>query len=359
MSARDGFVDAWCGVELAVKDDCEAADFAGVIFGKGSESGRVIFVGNGLGNFPEALGPLVGHDEFDIEASVLGGVCVGVLDHAAAHFGDFFDEEARFINLTGFGVLGFEGHGNVADGLLIFRGGVWVEGAVDGMEGEFGGLFEAIEGVGVFLGVEAGELDFDGVVAHCTDDRFGYTEAVDALVNDVDGLGELLGFLKRFFAVESGVVDFKRKRGAACEIEAEFDFTLGSVEKMAQEDFIALVEVFDVGEVDFGEEGSKVDLLFFGNFREGDEEGGGLVGLNASFGLVNKLLELKWLSCGDGLYILGEGSIAHGEDVDSGPGEDDDGDDEFGEYIARHNELNEQELKSEKKITFELLLRLL
>lgn len=135
VTAWDGFIDTRCGVELAIEDDGEAAYFAGVIFWEGSVGGGVIFVGDDFGDFTEAASALVGHDEFDVKAAVLGGVGVGVFDHAAAHFGDFFNKDFGFVGDAGSGVLTFEGHGDVADGFLAFWCGFWVKGAVNEVEG--------------------------------------------------------------------------------------------------------------------------------------------------------------------------------------------------------------------------------
>lgn len=49
---------------------------------------------------------------------------------------------------------------------------------------------------------------------------------------------------------------------------------------MAEEDFVAFIEIFDIGEVDFGEEGREIDMIFFGDFGEGDEDGGGFMSLD-------------------------------------------------------------------------------
>ena len=162
-------------------------------------------------------------------------------------------------------------------------------------------------------------MDFDGVVAAGADDGFGDAEAVNALVDDVDGFGELVGFLERFFACEGGVVDFEGKGDAAFEVEAEFDFTLAGLEEVAEEDFVAFIEVFDVSEVDFGEEGGEVDLVFFVDFGEGDEEGGGFVVLDTGLGFFNYLVEFKRLSSFFGFYVFWEWGIIHGEDIEDGP----------------------------------------
>lgn len=51
---------------------------------------------------------------------------------------------------------------------------------------------------------------------------------------------------------------------------------------MTEENFVTFIEIFDVSEVDFGEEGGEVDVVFFSDFGEGDEEGRGFVALDAS-----------------------------------------------------------------------------
>lgn len=67
----------------------------------------MIFVSDCFGNFTKAASTGIGHDEFDVVATILGGVSVSIFDHAAAHFGDFFYEETRFVYLSGSGVLIF------------------------------------------------------------------------------------------------------------------------------------------------------------------------------------------------------------------------------------------------------------
>lgn len=179
-------------------------------------------------------------------------------------------------------------------------------------------------------------MNFNGVVTAGANDGFGNAKAVDTLVNDADSFSKLVGFLEILFAFKSRVIDFECKSDTALEIETEFYFALGGLEKVTEENFVAFIKVFDVGKVDFWEKDRVVDLFFFADFGEGDEERGGLVILNAGFGFMEYIVEFEWLSSGFGFYIFRERNVIHWEDIDDSPRENDDGDDEFAKCIAGH-----------------------
>ena len=46
--------------------------------------------------------------------------------------------------------------------------------------------------LGIVVGVDAGQLHFDAVVANGSNEGLGDAKAVDTITNDFDGLGELL-----------------------------------------------------------------------------------------------------------------------------------------------------------------------
>lgn len=60
--------------------------------------------------------------------------------------------------------------------------------------------------------------------------------------------------------------------------------------------------------------------------------------LDTGFGFIEYLVEFERLSSGLGLNVLCEWGVAHGEDIENGPGENDDREDEFAKCIAGHSD---------------------
>src|SRR5690606_33154402 len=135
----------------------------------------------------------------------------------------------------------------------------------------------------IVAGVDAGQLHFDAVGADRTDDRFGDTELVDAITDDLDRLGEvLLALIIGHILAHAVISDFEGEGDAALEVETELQAALGLLQQVIHEDGVALLDVAQRGlEFDLGEELREVDALLGADLLEGDEDARRLTGGDA------------------------------------------------------------------------------
>jgi len=114
---------------------------------------------------------------------------------------------------------------------------------VHGAEVEAGGLLDVVHHVRVVLGVDAGELDLDAVLAHGADHGLGDAEGIDAGGDDVDGLGKLLlaGVLGQLGGGRG--VNLERDGDAALKVETELELALRAREQLGEEDGVPLLDV--------------------------------------------------------------------------------------------------------------------
>ena len=325
-AAVDLLADGRGGVELAVEHDGEAAQTAGAL----------AFVGDGLGDVGELLAAGVGELEDDAEAAELIHGRIGIGHALAGHLGAALDVEFLGVALAGAAALLVEGHALVARGGLLRRR----DEGMNHLEIEARGQRQGPDDLGIVLGRDAGQLDLDAVLTDRADDGLGDAEAVDAVADDLDRLGEL--FLAHLLVVGAdGIgVDLQGEGDAALQVEAELQLAFGAAEQLVEQDVVALL---DVGqrrfEADLGEELRQVELPLEADLLEGDVDAGGPARLDAGVDLAHELGELGGLGGGFLFDVVAEGLVLQRQDGEHGPQHEGRGQRQFPEMTTEHGYL--------------------
>lgn len=170
-----------------------------------------------------------------------------------------------------------------------------------------GGFFESVENFGVVFGVDVGELDFDLVFVDGVYDGFGDVEVVDMVVDDCNGVFEFVFVNVGWEIGEGFFIDFEGKDDVVFEIEVELEIVFGFFEEVVEEDFVVVVDIFDVVEIEVREKiFCEVELVFGGDLFEIDKYVGGLMGGLVVGGFFEKGVEFCFFSGGFGFDVGGE-----------------------------------------------------
>ena len=304
----------------AVEDDRHAPD-------------PVAAVGDRAGDLAEALGALARELHQDLELPVGVHLHVGVGDHVPGHLRDPLDVELLLGPAVSDQALGVDRHELVA-GRHLPRGRPLV---VDLPELQLGGLPDVLDDVGIVLRADAGKLDLDPVRADRADQGLGDAEAVDARVDDLDRLRELLLALP--VGVEAGLGPEVRLEGhahAALQVEPELDRLLRAIEEVFEEDVVSLVEAQLVLEQHVREELRHVDLRLLADLLQGHVVARRGPGHDAGVGLVQERAEFRLPDRGLLLRVDRERDVLEGEELGHGPARDGEAQDDLPEVAFEH-----------------------
>ena len=92
-----------------------------------------------------------------------------------------------------------------------------------------GGLFYRVDDFRIVARGKAGQLDFNAIVAPCTDNRLGDAHPIETVRHDVDRILQLLGLLELAHIGLRQLVDLQRDPDAALEVEPEAEAWLFAV----------------------------------------------------------------------------------------------------------------------------------
>ena len=84
-----------------------------------------------------------------------------------------------------------------------------------------------VDHLGILLGVQAGQLDLDPVVAHREDQGLGHAEGIDAGADDLDRLFQFLLPGRVLLRGRRLGIHFQRDGDAAGQVEAKLELPLG------------------------------------------------------------------------------------------------------------------------------------
>ena len=262
--ATDGFTHGRSGLELAVEDDGELTDGAGVAF---RDLG---------GEVAELLGAFVRELHVHVEGDAVIGAAGGGLDDLAGGIGGLLHEVAVHADFAGAAVDVAEredlvgrnrggGAEHRVDGERTERvlavGLARALGAVHLAELELGRLLERVHDVRIVGGVFARQLDLEGEIADGAKDRLGDAELVDALFHDLEGLVDHLGvgdvgLVTRALLAgfDTGRIDLEREGHPTLQVETELETALGGDHQLLEHDAVALSLVRLADDLGFGEE---------------------------------------------------------------------------------------------------------
>ncbi len=241
-------------------------------------------------------------------------------DFARAGIVDFLKENL----VAGRDIVGISGGG---------RGGV------DEAEFEAGRAAKGVGDVGVVAGGDAGELNFDAVVADGTNNRFADAEAVGALANDLDGFFEKAFALERGSVGLFGVLKSESEGNAAAKVESELEVGFGVVEQFGEDQLVATLDVFQrFFHPEVRIELVEVDALVVGDFAQRGEHSGSFLGGGFLLRAIHQGGKLLLVGCGLLQDVFRERSFPEREEIRGCPSDDGASEQKFPDDTSFHEE---------------------
>ena len=227
---------------------------------------------DGLGYFGEARGTFVVELQVNLVATKLihGRECG--IDRFTRHFGDTLyevvDDEGCAIR-----VIAFLSHDLITGRRLIRRRGCGGKEGMDQPEIETSRFLHGIYHLRIVPSAHTRQLNLNSVRADRTDDGLGHTELVHPVTDNFDRFGQILFALVVGDIVRDAVVlDFEHEGNAALEIETELETALGLLQKVIEQDRVALLHILEgLLETDLGKELREIDALSLTDLLESQE----------------------------------------------------------------------------------------